>query len=303
MHSEGYVQNSEGSLGWFPIWAIFILGHYDTTYSTMSDLQKSICYLICVYNDQQGLESTLRSVFRDAPLADILIVDDGSTPPMVIPDAPKGYRILHLPLERNIGLIGALNAGIKYIIEKDYIYTARLDAGDTVNEGRLKAQFEYLENHPSIGIVGTQVRAFDKKTGETLFHFNNPTHPKVVSRRLKVKNCLAHPSVMIRTQAFAISGPYDPSYKYAEDYEMWRRIEKFFGAANLKQTYVNKEISPHQMTALNRKGSTLSKLRAQIKYFKFFNLWCWIGVLRSLIALIIPRKLWKILRSNLSIAK
>lgn len=266
----------------------------------MSDLQKPICYLICVYNDQQGLESTLASIFQDDPLADILIVDDGSIPAMTIPDAPKGYKILHLPLEKNIGLIGALNAGLKYIIEKDYIYTARLDAGDTVNTGRLKAQFDYLEERPSIGIVGTQVRAFDEKSGKTLFHFNNPTKPKSVSRKLKIKNCLAHPSVMIRTQAFAISGPYDPSYKYAEDYEMWRRIEKFFGVANLPGTYINKEISPHQMTALNRKGSTLSKLRAQLKYFKPFNIWCWIGIFRSLIALIIPRKLWKILRFNVT---
>lgn len=267
----------------------------------MSDFQKPICYLICVYNDQQGLDATLASVFKDAPMADILIVDDGSTPRMKLPDAPKGYTILHLPLEQNIGLIGALNAGLKFIIEKDYIYMARLDAGDTVNVGRLKAQKDYLDDHPSIGIVGTQVRAFDEKISKTLFHFNNPTKPKAVSRRLKIRNCLAHPSIMVRTQAFTISGLYDPDYKYAEDYEMWRRIEEFFGAANLPETFVNKQIAPHQMTALNRKDSILSKLRAQIKYFKPLNIWCWIGIMRSVLALIIPRKLWKALRSGPSL--
>ncbi|NQZ13715.1 MAG: glycosyltransferase [Alphaproteobacteria bacterium] len=264
----------------------------------MSDLQKPICYLICVFNDQQGLDTTLASVFEDEPLADILVVDDGSMPAMKLPKAPEGFRLLHLPLEKNLGLIGALNSGLKFIIEKDYIYTARLDAGDTVNKGRLRAQHEFLEVHPSIGILGTDVQAFDSNNGQKLFRFNNPSKPKAVSRLLKIKNCLAHPSVMIRTQAFSISGPYDPSFKYAEDYEMWRRIEKFFGAANLPDIYVNKEISPHQMTAINRKGSILSRLRAQLKYFKPFNIWCWIGVMRSIIGLMIPRSLWKFLRTG-----
>ncbi|MAZ76712.1 MAG: hypothetical protein CMH31_05355 [Micavibrio sp.] len=268
----------------------------------MSDLQKPICYLICVFNDQQGLDTTLASVFKDKPLADILIIDDGSFPTMKLPNAPVGFKLLHLPLEQNIGLIGALNAGIKFILEKDYIYMARLDAGDTVNLGRLEAQYEYLETHPNIGMVGTQVRAFDEADNKTLFHFNNPTSPRAVRRTLKMRNCIAHPSVMVRVQAFAVVGLYDPDYKYAEDYEMWRRIEEYFGIANLPETFVNKEISPQQMTALNRKGSGLSRLRAQIKYFKPFNIWCWIGVFRSLIALIIPRKLWKNLRSGLSFA-
>jgi glycosyltransferase involved in cell wall biosynthesis len=267
----------------------------------MSELQKSICYLICVFGNQQGLDDTLASIFKDAPLADILIVDDGSVPAMTLPKAPKGFTLLHLPLEQNIGLIGALNAGLKFIIERDYIYTARLDAGDTVNAGRLKAQYDFLEVHPSIGIVGTQVRAFDAESGKTLFHFNNPTKPKAVSHHLKIRNCLAHPSVMIRTQAFTVSGLYNPSYQYAEDYEMWRRISQFFGVANLPDIFVNKEISLHQMTALNRRGSILSRLRAQVKYFKPLNLWCWAGVLRSLIALIIPRNLWKTLRSGFSV--
>lgn len=266
----------------------------------MSDLQKPICYLICVFNNQQGLDTSLTSIFKDEPLADILVIDDGSNPSAILPKAPNGYNIMYLRLKDNMGLISALNAGLKFIIEKDYIYMARLDAGDTVNFGRLRAQHDYLETHPSIGVVGTQVRAFDKNTNKTLFNFNNPTKPQAVGRILKIKNCVAHPSIMARTQAFTISGPYDQSYKYAEDYEMWRRIEEFFGIANLKETFINKEISPMQMTALNRKGSTTSKLRAQIRYFKFFNIWCWIGIIRSLIAFIIPRTLWKSIRTKLS---
>lgn len=264
----------------------------------MSDLQKSICYLICVFNDQQGLDETLASVFEDEPLADILIVDDGSFPSVRLPQAPDGFSLHLLDLEQNMGLIAALNKGLEHVIEKNYDYMARLDAGDTVNKGRLRAQYEYMESNPSIGLLGTQVQAFDENTKKPLFKFNNPTKPKDVRRVLKLKNCVAHPSVMVRTQAYAVAGNYDPSFKYAEDYEMWRRIDNSFGVANLPEIYVNKEISPQQMTAMNRKGSILSRLRAQIKYFRPLNIWCYIGVLRSIIGLLIPRSLWKFMRSG-----
>lgn len=266
----------------------------------MTESQKSICYLICVFNDQQGLETTLSSVFQDDPLADILIVDDGSNPAIYLPDAPAGYNLTLLPLEKNVGLISALNEGLAYIDNKNYRYIARLDAGDTVNKGRLQSQYDYLETNPEIGIVGTQLRAFDKDSGKTLFHFKNPVGAIKTSQTLKVKNCLAHPSVMIRTDVFRKVGFYDPGFKYGEDYEMWRRIGSSFGVDNLPDIYVNKEISSSQMTAINRRGSGLARLKAQIKYFKFFDIWCWIGVARSLIALIIPRKILLFVRSRLS---
>lgn len=266
----------------------------------MTKSKNSICYLICVFNDQQGLETTLQSVFLDDPLADILIVDDGSTPPITVPKAPEGFRLHLKTLEKNVGLIDALNTGLVWIMEHEYPYIARLDAGDTVNKGRLKAQYEHLETHSEIGMVGTQMRAFDEKTDKTLFHVRNPIGVKKVSQTLKVKNCLAHPSVMIRTEVFKKVGFYNPDFKHAEDYEMWRRIEDSYGVDNLIDILVNKEICAGQITAINRQGSALSKLRAQIKYFKLFDIWCWIGVTRTLISLVIPRKVLLFVRSRLS---
>lgn len=265
-------------------------------------MKKSICYLICVFNDQQGLEKTLNSVFLDDPLADVLIVDDGSIPAIMLPEAPKGFEVTLLLLKQNIGLIGALNEGLNHILEHEYPYIARLDAGDTVNKGRLQTQFSYMEAHPNTGLVGTQLKAFETKTDRTLFHINNPIGAVKTSHTLKMKNCIAHPSVMIRSEAFKKVGFYDPDFKHAEDYEMWRRIDNHYSVDNVPDILVNKEITPSQITAVNRRGSALSRLRAQIKYFKIFDIWCWIGVIRSLISLMIPRFILLFVRSRLSMA-
>ncbi len=257
----------------------------------MKKLQKRICYLICVYNDQQGLETTLTSIFQDDPLADLLIIDDGSVSPVVLPSIPDKFDLTLERIEPNGGLIAALNRGLTYILEHDYEFIARLDAGDTVNQGRLNAQLTYMDANPSVGLLGTQLRAFDQNSGETLFHFNNPTEPSKVSNILKQRNCIAHPSVMMRCEVIRQTGFYGDEYKYAEDYEMWRRIENFCDVANLSKIYVNKEISPNQITAMNRRGSSLSKLKAQIKFFEIFNMHCWLGVGRTILSLLIPRVL------------
>ena len=264
----------------------------------MTPPSNSICYLICVFNDQQGVEATLHSVFQDDPLADILIVDDGSQPAVALPEIPQGYNVILHALPENKGLIAALNEGLEYITSRDYQYIARLDAGDTVEKGRLKAQYDYLEQHSDIGMVGTQLRAFDKTTGETLFHFNNPTGAQKVSNVLKTKNCLAHPSIMARADIFKQVGFYDPDFKYAEDYEMWRRINRVSKVDNLPDVYVNKEISPNQMTATNRSGSNMSKLRAQLKYFELLDIWCWAGVVRTIGALLTPRSVLLFFKSD-----
>ena len=257
----------------------------------------SICYLICVYNDQQGLDTSLQSIYADDPLADILIIDDGSTPAMTInivtPEQTGNNAIQTdlVVLEKNVGLPNALNAGVKIILERGYRYLARLDAGDTINKGRLSAQLTYLEANPDIAIVGTGVRAFDVQSGEALFEFDNPSDPKDVSKVLKMRNCVPHPTVMMRTDVFQECGLYDPKSIYAEDYELWRRVNRHKKLANLPEIYVNKEISPQQMTSTSRKAGILSSLRTQLRYMNIFSIWCWIGLVRSCFALLIPRNL------------
>lgn len=265
-----------------------------------STAQKSICYLICVFNDANGLARSLESIYQDDPLADIVVVDDGSATPIKPHQPPAGWHLHLITLPENKGLITALNTGLDYILTKPYHYIARLDAGDTVNKGRLKRQQQYLDTHRKVGMVGTQLRAFDQKTGDTLFHFNNPIGQKRVAKTLKIKNCIAHPSVMIRSDVFRKVGLYDHNAQYAEDYEMWRRIENSFAVDNLPDICTNKEISDTQMTATSRRASTFSKLKTQIKYFKWDNIWCYAGLVRTLVSLLIPRRVLLFIRSNLS---
>ncbi len=269
----------------------------------MYNPQKRICCLICVYNDQSGLEQSLLSVFDDDPLADILVVDDGSTVACTLPSIPDGFHVTLVRHQKNEGLAVALNAGLDLILERGYMYVARLDAGDTVNRGRLKAQMEYLDANPTVGLLGTRVCAFDRSTSKPLFEFRIPNDAPSVMRTLKVRNCVPHPSAMIRAEAFRKVGVYNPSYKYAEDYEMWRRITLTYSAANFPTVYVNKAITPTQLTAVYRACMPRYLLKAQLKYFNWLDCWCWLGVARTCIAYFVPRWVllsWHTTRARIS---
>ncbi len=250
---------------------------------------------MAVYNDPQGMLRTLHSLFADEPLADILIVDDGSATPLVLPSIPRGFQADILRLDQNGGIAKALNTGLGAILSQSYNYIARIDAGDRVMPGRLAAQLSYMEAHPRIGALGTQMDAIDPVSGRTLFQIANPVHPQ---KTLNVRNALAHPSAMIQAEALRQCGLYDPAYLYAEDYELWRRIAQAYDVVNLPQVFVQKESTPTQITARKRNQTRLARLRVQCAYFDYLSLSCWIGIARSLLSFCVPGDVWSSLRGQ-----
>ncbi len=80
------------------------------------------------YNGQADVDRTLASFSEDAPVH-VLIVDDGSTPPIVAPALPN-LKIEVLRMPQNGGIEKALQTGI------DALARARLSLRGTHRRGR-----------------------------------------------------------------------------------------------------------------------------------------------------------------------
>lgn len=134
-----------------------------------------VAVLLPVYNDQHGLDRSLDSLRHDGAAFDVVVVDDGSEPPVRVPgdgrDLPFAVTLLRLP--QNRGITGALNAGLACIEAAGHAYVARLDAGDLSLPGRLAAQTAFLDRHPEHAVVGTQTEYVDP-SGRLLFHSHRP---------------------------------------------------------------------------------------------------------------------------------
>ena len=119
------------------------------------------------------------------------------------------------------GIAAALNEGWKRCRGK---YVVRLDGDDCAHPQRLKKQIGFLENHPSIAVLGGGFCTFEdgdprSLPASSLKRYRMPCHPILTRWRMIFSCSLAHPSVIFRRSVFdnGNSGPY-PEGREAEDH-------------------------------------------------------------------------------------
>lgn len=244
-----------------------------------------IAVLIPVYNDPAGLERSLASLAASVPF-EVIVVDDGSTPPVVPPAAP--FRVRVVRLARNQGIVGALNAGLDAIrAAGHYAYVARLDAGDRSHPGRLTAQLAFLDRHPDHAVVGTWAELVDP-AGRRLFEFRPPVEHARLLHFLRYRAGLVHASVMIRLAALGAHGGYNPRFAGAEDVELWLRLGAHHRLANIGQVLHVREVAPRSITA-RRHRVLWQRLRVLLHHFDRRAPAAYLGVLTNAALLLAPR--------------
>lgn len=137
-------------------------------------------------------------------------------------------RIVYLKNERNLGVAATLNRGLA-MAKGEYI--ARMDADDISLPERFAKQVAYLDGHPAVAVLGTNLEAFDQ-TGVLRYGWS-ATDPDQMRIDLLFSCGLAHPSVMMRRSVTAELGGYDPAFEGLEDYELWCRVARKYDVTTL----------------------------------------------------------------------
>jgi len=159
------------------------------------------------------------------------------------------------------GLASALNLGILFSKAK---YIARADADDFQIKDRLTVQFDFLERHPEIDVLGSSVNIVDREFKFLRFKRYPETHESI-HRISTIISPLCHPSVMFRRSVIEKYGMYDESYEAAEDYELWLRwIKSGVKFHNLPFALVNYSVS--DISRRSRKHWKYN-FKAKLKHF------------------------------------
>lgn len=206
----------------------------------------------------ESIESVLAQTFKDF---EFIIVDFGSTDQtkaIVSGYAAKDERIrLHeIP---NCGLGTARNAACALAKGR---YIAVMDADDVSLPNRLQLQVDFLEKHPEICLVGGATEWIDA-TGKSLGIHRFPTEDHNINSRLVSQFPFCHPTVLLRTQAFAEVGGYRLPFVFGEDYDLWLRLIEHFRCANLSQVVLKYRIHRYQVQTRKSRQQTLCLLAAQ----------------------------------------
>jgi glycosyltransferase involved in cell wall biosynthesis len=204
--------------------------------------------VIAVYNGEESLPATVESLRAQTFLDyELIVIDDGST------DHTWDYLSrLELPRFRahrnltNRGQTAALNQGLELAQGR---YVARHDDEDISEPTRFEKQVAFLDDHPEVALVGTQVVWVDALS-QPVRRFEYPAEHDAIRERLKGKNSFAHGSVMARREALDQAGGYREAFRLAQDYDLWLRIAEQHQVANLSETLYKMRFSVQMVSVV-----------------------------------------------------
>jgi GT2 family glycosyltransferase len=242
---------------------------------------KPIALLIPVFCRQAKLNRALASLTSEADLLEVIVIDDGSEPPIRI--ASQSTLDIHLiRLPTNQGLAQALNTGMKHAFEGDNTYIARLDSDDTVIAGRFRKQLEFMEKHPSVGICGTGYHEYNQN-GERQATVLLPKEDAGIRTGMHLRTTLWHPTVMIRASVARRVGYFNPTC-ISEDLDYFARTLEISRAANLPEALICYEVgSSDALTGTTARRRAIAREILQQKWHRrepFCWLW-WLGLLAA----------------------
>jgi glycosyltransferase involved in cell wall biosynthesis len=186
-----------------------------------------ISVLIPVYNTNPAdlsecVDSVLEQTFQDF---EIVLVDNESTDQKtknVLAIMGEHSHINLIKCQREIGkknLSVALNYGLKHC---QFELIARMDSDDVMLPERLEKQFRYMQEHPEVDILGTQLK--------NMFGTQHVTsHPQYIPSFFYKGSTffLSHPTVMFKKSKILSLGGYPESPDFIpEDYVLWARALK-----------------------------------------------------------------------------
>jgi glycosyltransferase involved in cell wall biosynthesis len=221
-----------------------------------------ITVLMAVYNDSQFLEKSINSIlnqtFKDF---EFLIIDDCSEDPgsRLILEGLCDYRIKILRNSKNLGLTRSLIVGVE---NSNGEFIARMDSDDISLENRLEIQIKYLDEHPEIGIVGSDCYEIDFDD-QFLGYIKMPESDLEVRWTSIFSNPFIHSSVLIRKSVLVYNQlNYDSNYTSAQDFDLWKRLLAITLGANIPQPLI--KYRSHQNSITSKKREDQMKMHLDI---------------------------------------
>ena len=201
---------------------------------------------------------------------EVVAVNDGSTDGSA--EALDGWaardprvRVVHREQE---GLVATLNAGLELCRAP---FVARMDADDISHPRRFELQIAEMEDLPWVGTVSCLVRHFPWNgvgEGYRIYEgwLNSLSTPEAIGRERFVESPVAHPSVLVRREAYDLVGGYHDT-EWAEDYDLWLRLlEARVSVSKVDRYLYFWREHPERLTRVDGRYSVENFLRCKAKY-------------------------------------
>jgi glycosyltransferase involved in cell wall biosynthesis len=230
----------------------------------------TVSVIIPSYNHEKFVKECIQSVL-DQTYQDfeIIITDDCSIDNTVhIIEQFDDPRIRLFRHKINRGVSVTAN---HCIFQANGKYIAWLSSDDAWYPNKLEKQVQYLDEHPSVGVVFGKVDWIDESGNlitDPSFPYLNIYDVENQSRQEWLRyfflsgNCLSLPSSLIRQECFSEVGLFNPVYTKIQDLDIWIKICFKFNVTILDQRLIrNRWINDEN----NASGDTI-KNRIQVRF-------------------------------------
>lgn len=227
--------------------------------------------LISVYDGESAvsLREALNSVINQSTVPDeVVLVKDGPLSEELdktIKDLKNKHPNLFtiVSINRNVGLGRALDIGLEYCSNP---LVARMDADDISVKNRFSLQLQYLQQNPSVALVGGYMRENTRITTRDSFVRTVPITPEKVEKTAHIRNPMNHPTVMFRKNAVESVGGYQ-DLQSIQDYDLWvRMLMEGYKLANIPEILV---ITDEDINYYQRRGG-IDYFRTEMKVQQAF---------------------------------
>jgi len=197
-----------------------------------------------------AVKSVLAQAYSDFEL---LIVDDASDPPISsILEGVDDPRIRLHRNEANLGLTGNWNRCLE--LARGRCITV-FHQDDVMRCDNLSAKVGFLDSHPSVGMVYSNIERIDADGCTIGGHWTDQPQADTVMKGSEMFALIARqgnpvscPSVLVRSDCYRELGPFDPRLAFAVDLEMWLRIASRYDVGYIADPLIQQRQHPEQET-------------------------------------------------------
>ena len=227
----------------------------------------SVLMSVYIKEKPEYLDSCLLSLQQQSlPADEIVIVLDGPITEelkTILTNWKKKLPINLIPLERNVGLGKALNAGLNHCTH-EWIF--RMDTDDIAIKTRFEQQIQFITQNPNTVLVGGQIKEFSKSLDDENKFRTVPLNSSDIIKFAKKRNPFNHMTVAYRKTVVLELNGYQ-HHLFMEDYNLWLRVlERHQQVTNLPTILVQARTGDAMLS--RRKGKEYLKSEWQLYKLK-----------------------------------
>ena len=185
--------------------------------------------LLSLYHKENpiALEQCFKSIWQDQTVkpSEIILVLDGHIGDKLKRCVEKWQQVIGsilkvIPLEKNVGLGKALNAGLKHCCNE---WVFRMDTDDICKPDRFEKQIQFIKKNPEVVLFSGQILEFNENPSDADILKSVPTEHTDIIKFAQKRSPFNHMTVAYKKSVIDAVGGYQ-HHLFMEDYNLWLRV-------------------------------------------------------------------------------